>query len=452
MKYIFSDDDDDDNSTISNSNSSSNKSSDNSDIEDDEDDDNDEDLDNYQSILLMSKNDTNHIIEKKFEHDNSIHSNNIDNKNIPFCSSFDMKETLEIKHDNTSKKNITYEYDSSNNRKDTEEGQEDKRGPLLITNPKEVVDEILREEKKTSSETIIGYALSKYSKESVESLSMFKEEIILILQMYAKMKCRQQLLGNFNTNSTNYSEEMVKKMIEIISRIDKNSMALDKYRDVVREALYIYHLVVSKMTGPKHLKRLRTPDLHFDFCVIVALLAHNIEVNKSNFSKYRATSLIQFVSALDCQWYLSVVPNILSVFNSSSSICQIIGFSALKHAKINIILCLLFNIFEKKPNNLVLATILYLYPESLNVIKQNGLIRDEASVIALSKKIKIHLDDYWIYQSDIHCAANLLIGQWTEGLNIIKLFKKQHYDKKVIAISLLVQQRLKQLNQTVEYY
>ena len=407
------------NSSSSNDNNYDDDNSSNNDY----DETSDIDLDNYNSVILLSKE--------------SINNNNNNNNN---------KKTLKRKNDDAS----IYQDDCKRLLSLSEDAN---KSLLSFETNSEMVNIISNHEKIVSNgtESFIVYASTEMPREHVECLIMFKEEIKLIRREYAQLVHRQQLLRNFNTNSTSYSGEMIKKMINIILKID-NNMPIDKYKDVVREALYIYHLVVSKMTGPKHLKRLRTPELHFDFCTLIALLSHNVEIVKNISTKYRVSSIIQFVSALDCQWYLSVVPNILSVFNRSNSICQTLCFSYERHAQVNITLCLTYALTEINTTNLVLGVILYLFPECLEDIKRAELIKDESLIVPLARKIMEHLRSLWIEKSDIANAAHFLLGSCVEGLDTIKVFRKQNYDKKILAVSVMVQQKLKQLAQSMNYY
>nr|BDT62344.1 MAG: wsv282-like protein [Melicertus latisulcatus majanivirus] len=453
-----SDNDSKGNSNNNSSNSSSSSSSSNSSTTS-EDIDN-IDLDDYKSVLLLCKeekiynNQKNERVENKQFYPNKKKRklNNIESPQ-PQPSLLSRLPTLSSSSSSSSSSSPSSPPPPSSPTLSVPPPSDD-QPPLLITNCKEVVDIIYRHERQvmSDSELYLGYASTKMPKEFVECLLMFRDEMTLILQEYARLRRSQQLLGNFNTNSINYADEMVKKMIDIILRIDKNSMSVDKYRDVVREALYIYHLVVSKMTGPKHLKRLRTPELHFDFCMLIALLSHNVENVKNISTKYRVSSIIQFVSALDCQWYLSVVPSILSVFNRSNSICHALSFSYMRHAQVNITLCLVFALTETNTTNLVLGVILYLFPESLESIKTNELIKDESLIIPLCRKIKEHLRSQWIDRMDITNAAYLLLGSCTDGLDTIKVFKKHNYDKKIVAVSIMIQQKLKQLNQSICFH
>jgi len=463
----YIDDDDDDYDDDDEEEEEEKKEPDNDDSDKSSTDTSDIDLDDYMSVLLLYNDSKQHV--NKNDSKQHVNKNDITNNN-----SNRMKKKKK-KNRNILKR---YYYDSNNNRHEDKKKQKKTHGdgssppplplplplpqpqlscnkqPLVITNRKEVVDVILRHERQvmSGSEIFLGYASTKMPKKHVECLSMFRNEMTLILREYARLRRRQQLLGSFNTNSINYSDEMIKKMIDIILRIDKNNMPVDKYKDVVREALYIYHLVVSKMTGPKHLKRLRTPELHFDFCVLIALLSHNVEAVKSISAKYRVSSIIQFVSALDCQWYLSVVPDILSVFNRSNSICQALSFSHMERAQVNVTLCLVFALTDTNTVNLVLGVILYLFPESLERIKRTELIHDESLIVPLSRLIMEHLRSQWISRSDITNTAYLLLGSCTDGLDTIKLFKKHSYDKKIAAVSVMVQQKLKQLNHSIYYH
>nr|BDT62231.1 MAG: wsv282-like protein [Penaeus semisulcatus majanivirus] len=470
-EYIDDDDDDYDDEE-----EEEEKEPDNGDSDKSSTDTSDIDLDDYTSVLLLYNDSKQHVNENDITA--TINNTNCCNNNTNNSNRMKKKKK---KNRNALKR---YYYDSNNNRHKDKKKQKLKHGqkttvalklspsppppplplplprpscnkqPLVITNRKEVVDIILRHERQvmSGSEIFLGYASTKMPKKHVECLSMFRDEMKLILREYARLRRRQQLLGSFNTNSINYSTEIIKKMIDIILRIDKNNMSVDKYKDVVREALYIYHLVVSKMTGPKHLKRLRTPELHFDFCVLIALLSHNVEAVKSISAKYRVSSIIQFVSALDCQWYLSVVPDILSVFNRSNSICQALSFSHMERAQVNVTLCLVFALTDTNTVNLVLGVILYLFPESLERIKRTELIHDESLIVPLSRLIMEHLRSQWISRSDITNAAYLLLGSCTDGLDTIKLFKKHSYDKKIAAVSVMVQQKLKQLNHSIYYH
>lgn len=63
-----------------------------------------------------------------------------------------------------------------------------------------------------------------------------------------------------------------------------------------------------------------------------------------------------------------------------------------------------------------------------------------------------HLRSLWIEKSDIANAAHFLLGSCVEGLDTIKVFRKQNYDKKILAVSVMVQQKLKQLAQSMNYY
>nr|BDT62902.1 MAG: wsv282-like protein [Trachysalambria curvirostris majanivirus] len=324
---------------------------------------------------------------------------------------------------------------------------------LRITNPREVVDEILREERQTINDSEDFFNSSfRFSKEQVSCLSTFKNEIAIILHKYASLKRKQQLLGSFNTNSVNYLDEMIKKMVDIIMRFDKNNMPLDKYRNVVREALFLYHLIVSKMTGPKHLKRLRTPELHFDFCVIIALLSHNINVKEDLFKKCRMSNIIQFLSALDCSWYLQVINKLLSVFNSSSLICNKLSLSSIEHAQVDITLCLCHEFTKKSHTNIIVGIILYLFPKYLKRIRDSKLVRDNNTIRQLSKDIKEHLRVKNISQYTIQMSTYFLQGYIIDKQDTLKLFKRQHYDIKIVAIALLIYQRILQNYNTISYH
>ena len=285
------------------------------------------------------------------------------------------------------------------------------------------------------------------SKLSVQ-LEFFKE-IRTVISSYLSLVFLQRAMNNNNNNSSCYHEGMLQKMTDIIKNIPRHEMVHEKYISVARDALYIYYVVVSKLTGPNHFKRLRTPKKQEDFCYIIAMLVNDVPIDSDLIMAGKSTSLVQFASTLSDPSYRLAVHRLSNVFNSSYSIYKALNLPQDERMRIDQTLSLLSakNLIERKPRTLAQSVFLYYNPTKRDALRASGLTSEESSLGTAVRLVSQQLAVDNVDGDTLEDGLRLAAGHYASNNVTLKLMGCDHKDIKIIGLSsLLVSRHRKEIS------
>lgn len=320
--------------------------------------------------------------------------------------------------------------------------------PSMVTLSHPLVSlDILAKKERVSMEMAETELTRSISNRDENNLNMFKREIITIISSYLSLVRIQCTLKSYNTNSIIYPKEMVHKMLAIIRQIPREEMSLEKYKTVCRDALFLYYNIITRMAGPKHSKRLRTPNWQFHFCSVLAMLVNNIAVASDLNVSGKITSLVQFASAIRNPAYQLAVHDISSVYNSSYSVYRALNLTKTQLINTNLVLAVLSAqntpLNDRKPRTLAQSAFLTQNPGIINRMRASGLIQDESSLYAASKGVAAQLWASGITNQSLDDARNFLCGSYLEEGVTLKCFGTGQRDLKTVAVSLLATEKLR---------
>lgn len=290
---------------------------------------------------------------------------------------------------------------------------------------------------RAAEKTLYSYAKNA-SKADRGVLDMFFSEMRIVISTYLRLVRIQRALNNFNTNAINYPEGMLHKMLSILGQIPREEMSSEKHRTVCRDALFLYYLNVTRMAGPKHSKRLRTPDLQYNFCSALALLANDVPVANSKIAS-KATGLAQFASAMGHPAFQMAVHNISSVYNHTYSAYKECGLSREHLLKSNLVLGILSShgtqLSDRKPRTLALSALAWGDPAASRAL---GLVQDDDA-----SEVAAHLRERGVSDRSFGEAISLVCGSYDEEGMTLKIFGEEIRDLKIVSLSILAAEKLR---------
>lgn len=276
----------------------------------------------------------------------------------------------------------------------------------------------------------------------------FADEIKTVITTYLSLVFLQRAMNNTNNNSSGYYGDMVDKMIDIINNIPREEMTHEKYQSTVKDALYMYCIVVSKLTGPEHLKRLRTPKLHSCFCYLIAMMANNLPIDSDLTLANKSTNLVQFASGMSDPAYRTAIHNLSNVFNNSYSVMKALDLPPRYFMMVNQILAILSTkntpLFERKPRTLAQSAYLYFDPSLRDPLISSGLPREQNSLGAAVKLVAKQFGHTCANWESLEDGLYMLEGRFeSEGVTLKSLGGGQK-DIKIVGISTVLTEMLRQ--------
>nr|BDT63106.1 MAG: wsv282-like protein [Sicyonia whispovirus] len=277
---------------------------------------------------------------------------------------------------------------------------------------------------------------------------IFYREIHTVISLYLSLVYIQRAMKNHNINSTGYPEGMVSKMLSIISKIPQEEMSREKFVSVGRDALYLYQNIITDMTGSKYSKRLRTPQQQADFCYIIAMLVNDIPFTSDVSLAGKATSLVQFASAMYDPAYRLAVHKISCVFNSSYSIFKVLHLDRQTLLTANQILSILSArngpLSERKPRTVTQSVYLYMMPHLRDRLRTSGLASEESSLGTAVKLVAQQLSAEGVTFQSLEEGCSIVSGSYeTDSGTTLKCFGSGLKDIKTVALSVLLCERLR---------
>lgn len=290
------------------------------------------------------------------------------------------------------------------------------------------------------------------------SKMIFYREIHTVISLYLSLVYIQRAMNNDNTNSSGYSEGMVTKMLNIIGKIPYREMSREKYISVGRDALYLYQNVITDMTGPKHSKRLRTPQQQADFCYVIAMLVNDVPIASDLTLAGKVTNLVQFASAMGDPAYRLAVHKMACVFNSSYSVYKVLNLERKPLICADLILSILSarnkSLTERKPRTLTQSVFLYLYPNLRDNLRASGLTSEENSLGTTVKLVSQQLKFEGIDKQSLEDGCSIITGSYdnAEGVTL-KCFGPGIKDVKTVGLSTLMIDRMrKRIKRNLPFY
>nr|BDT61789.1 MAG: wsv282-like protein [Penaeus monodon endogenous nimavirus]GBG35507.1 wsv282-like protein [Penaeus monodon endogenous nimavirus] len=320
---------------------------------------------------------------------------------------------------------------------------------VVLSQPMTVLGALANEERTAMEVTEIALTQGSISmsESDREALLTFYREIKTIISAYLSLVHIQRTLNNYNTNSSNYPEGMVKKILSIIRHIPRHEMSMEKYHVVCRDALFLYYTIITRMTGPKHSKRLRTPYRQFYFCGVLAMLVNDVPVASDLTVSGKETSLVQFASAVGNPAYQTAVHDISSVYNSSYSVYKALGLSRSQLTDANMVLAIISahntQLSDRKPRTMAQGALLYRNPELVDRMRASGLVQDESSLGSTSRAVAAQLRIAGVSNKTIDDASHFLHGSYNQEGITLKCFGSGQRDLKTVASSVLVTEDLR---------
>ena len=298
----------------------------------------------------------------------------------------------------------------------------------------------------------IGASPSEYKPRPPPNIE-FVREIQTVISSYLSQVFLQRAMNNNNNNSSGYYEDMVHKMINIINCIPRDEMTQEKYESVVRDALYVYYTVVSKITGPKHLKRLRTPKQQAMFCYLIAMLANGIPIDSDLALAGRSTSLVQFSSAMNNKAYKMAVHLLSNVFNNSYSVNKALNLDKNHLLTVNLILSMLSvrntALCERKPRTLAQGVYLFYDYKLRDRLRVSGLTSEESSLGAAVRLVAQQLAIDGISKNTIEDGFNIMSGHFSVGGSTLKSLGSSQKDIKIVGSTMVLNERLRKEARTI---
>ena len=277
---------------------------------------------------------------------------------------------------------------------------------------------------------------------------IFYREIHHVVSLYLHLVYMQRAINNDNTNSLRYAEGIVTKMLNLLDRIPVEEMSRDKYRSVGRDVLYLYMNVITDITGPKHYKRLRIPHRQTEFCFILAMLINDVPIVSDLYLSNHATNLVQFVSALSEPAYMMAVHKLSWVFNSSYSVCKVLGLEREMWMKANVTLSILSVnsqfLCKRKPKIVTHGVYLNLRPSLRSELRSSGLTTEVNSMRTTFKQLSRNLGQIGVYDRTIDDGCTILKGTH-ENKNgvVVKCMGSRSRDLKKVGLALILADRLR---------
>lgn len=281
----------------------------------------------------------------------------------------------------------------------------------------------------------------------------FANEIKTVITTYLSLVFLQRAMNNTNNNSSGYYGDMVDKMIDMINNIPREEMTHEKYQSTVRDALYMYCIVVSKLTGPEHLKRLRTPKLHSCFCYLIAMMVNNLPIDSDLTLASKSTNLVQFASGMSDPAYRTAIHNLSNVFNNSYSVVKALNLPTRYFIMVNQILAILSTkntpLFERKPRTLAQSAYLYFDHRLRDPLISSGLPREQNSLGAAVRLVAKQLACSWINWDSLEDGFSMTEGKFeSEGVTLRSLGGGQK-DIKIVGISTVLTEMFRREFSTV---
>lgn len=281
----------------------------------------------------------------------------------------------------------------------------------------------------------------------------FVREIRTVISSYLSQVFLQRAMNNNNNNSSGYYEDMVHKMINIINSIPRDEMTQEKYESVVRDALYVYYTVVSKITGPKHLKRLRTPKQQAVYCYMIAMLANGIPIDSDLSLAGKSTSLVQFSSAMSDKAYKMAVHLLPNAFNNSYSVKKALNLHKNHLLTVNLILSMLSvkntALCERKPRTLAQGVYIFHDFRLRDRLRASGLINEESSLGAAVRLVAQQLAIDGISEDTVEDGFNIMSGHFSVGESTLKSLGAGQKDIKSVAIAMVLSERMRKEARTI---
>ena len=281
----------------------------------------------------------------------------------------------------------------------------------------------------------------------------FINEIKTVIATYFSLVFLQRAMNNNNNNSSGYYEDMVHKMIGIINNIPRDEMSHEKYQSVVRDALYIYCIIISKMTGPEHLKRLRTPKQQSKFCYMIAMLVNNLPIDSDLSLAGKSTNLVQFASGMSDPAYRMAVRNLSNVFNSSYSVNKALKLPSSYLVMVNQILSILSSkntlLCERKPRTLAQSVYLYYDHRLRDLLRSSGLASEESSLGATVRLVSQQLAVDGIDAESLEDGLCMIAGKLEVDGVMLKSLGGGQKDIKLVGLSTLLAQRFRKEARTI---
>ena len=275
----------------------------------------------------------------------------------------------------------------------------------------------------------------------------FLNEIKIVIATYFSHVFLQRAMNNNNNNSSGYYEDMVYKMIGIINNIPRDEMSHEKYQSVVRDALYIYCTVISKLTGPEHLKRLRTPKQQSKFCYMIAMMVNNLPIDNDLSLAGKSTNLVQFASGMSDPAYRTAVHNLSSVFNNSYSVKKALRLPSSYIIMVNQILSILSSkntsLCERKPKTLAQSVYLYYDHRLRDLLRSSGLTSEESSLGATARLVAQQLAVDGIDNEALEDGLCIAAGKLEVDKTMLKSLGGGQKDIKIVGLSTLLTQRFR---------
>nr|BDT62641.1 MAG: wsv282-like protein [Metapenaeus ensis nimavirus]GBG35461.1 wsv282-like protein [Metapenaeus ensis nimavirus] len=286
---------------------------------------------------------------------------------------------------------------------------------------------------------------------------MFFREIHAVISLYLSLVYVQRAMNNNNTNSSGYSEGMVVKMLNILDKIPHGEMSREKYISVGRDALYLYQNIITDVTGPKHSKRLRTPQQQAYFCYVIAMLVNDVPIASDLTLTGKATNLVQFASAMIDPAYHLAVHKLACVTNSSYSVYKALGLSRESLVRADEILAILSarsnSLSERKPRTLAQSVFLYLHPELRDKLRASGLTNEESSLGTAIKLVSQQLKIEGVTRHSLEDGCSIIGGTYNSEGKTLKCFGFGYKDIKIMGLAILFLDRTRKLMKTnLPYY
>lgn len=277
---------------------------------------------------------------------------------------------------------------------------------------------------------------------------IFYREIHSVISLYLSLVYIQRAMNNDNINSSGYSEGMVSKMLNIIGKIPHDEMSREKYVSVGRDALYLYQNVITDVTGPKHSKRLRTPQQQADFCYVLAMLVNDVPIASDLMLAGKATNLVQFASAMGDPAYRLAVHKMACVFNSSYSVYKILNLERKSLMCADQILTILSarnkSLSERKPRTLTQGVFLYLRPNLRDKLRASGLTSEESSLGTTVKLVSQQLKFEGINRQSLEDGCSIISGSYDDAEGkTLKCLGLGIKDIKTVGLSTLMTDRMR---------
>nr|AKS10633.1 wsv282-like protein [Metopaulias depressus WSSV-like virus] len=313
---------------------------------------------------------------------------------------------------------------------------------------------------KSSSSPSFSQKMSEnhYNLSQLCSKVIFYREIHSVISLYLSLVYIQRAMNNDNTNSSGYSEGMVTKMLNIIGKIPHDEMSREKYISVGRDALYLYQNVITDVTGPKHSKRLRTPQQQADFCYVIAMLVNDVPIASDLTLAGKATNLVQFASTVGDPAYRLAVNKMACVFNSSYSVYKVLSLERQSLICADQILTILSarnkSLSERKPRTLTQSVFLYLHPDLRDKLRASGLTSEESSLGTAVKLVSQQLKFEGINKQSLEDGCSIISGSYDDAEGVtLKCLGLGIKDIKTVGLSTLMVDRMrKRIKRNLPFY